>query len=82
MKSVVTSSKIRTAINFYTKALKRFPEKCSKLFKLLKIILINENSYLHMYPNEMSFLKYWFLKIKWLFAKYVKITKKTPIHKN
>ena len=30
----------------------------------------------------MGFLKYWFLKIKWHFAKYVKITKETAIHKN
>ena len=35
-----------------------------------------------MYPNEMSFLTYWFLRIKWLFAKSVKITKETAIHKN
>ena len=35
-----------------------------------------------MYPNEMSFLTYWFLRIKWLFTKSVKITKETAIHKN
>ena len=35
-----------------------------------------------MYPNEMGFLTYWFLKIKWLFANSVKITKETAIHKN
>ena len=45
LKSVVTSPKIHIVINFYAKALKLFPEKYSKLFKLLKIIVINENSY-------------------------------------
>ena len=35
-----------------------------------------------MYPNEMSLLTYSFLGIKWLFAKSVKITKETAIHKN
>ena len=35
-----------------------------------------------MYSNEMSFLTYSFLRIKWLFAKYVEITKETGIHKN
>ena len=35
-----------------------------------------------MYPNEKSFLAYGFLRIKWLFAKYVKITKETAIYKN
>ena len=29
--------------------------------KLFKIILINKNSFLQMYPNEMSFLVHWFL---------------------
>ena len=35
-----------------------------------------------MYPNKISFLTYWFLKIKWLFAKSVKITKETAIHRS
>ena len=35
-----------------------------------------------MYPNENSFLTYWFLRIKWLFIKYVKITKEKAIHRN
>ena len=39
-----------------------------------KIILIGENSFLQMYRNKMSFLTYWFLRIKWLFAKSVEIT--------
>ena len=30
----------------------------------------------------MSFLTYYFLRIKWLFAKSVKTTKETPIYKN
>ena len=30
----------------------------------------------------MSFLIYWFLRIEWLFAKSVEITKETAIHKN
>ena len=49
--------------------------------QLIKIILINENSYLQMYPNKKSFLTYWFLRIKWLIAKYVKISKETATHK-
>ena len=82
MKSVATSSKIRTVISFHAKALKRFPEKnlrgyCGLAFiaqitfsrnfennwnknvnfrQLLKIILINENPLLEMYPNEINFL--------------------------
>ena len=108
MKSVATSSKIRTVISFYAKALKCFPEKnlrgyCGLAFiaqitfsrnfennwnknvnvrQLLKIILINVNSLLQMYPNEINFLTYWFLKIKCLFDRYLKTTKKTAIHKN
>ena len=35
-----------------------------------------------MYPNEKSFLTYWFLRIKWPFAKYLKTTKETAIHEN
>ena len=35
-----------------------------------------------MYPDEMIFLTYWFLRIKLLFAKSVKITKETAIHEN
>ena len=50
--------------------------------QLLKIILINENSFLQMYPNEMSVLAYWFWRIKWLFAKWLKVTKEKGIHKN
>ena len=50
--------------------------------KILKIIIINENSFLQMYPKVMIFLTYWFLRIKWLFAKSVKITTETAIHKN
>ena len=50
--------------------------------QLVKIILINEYSCLQMYPNERSFLTYWFLRIKWLFNKYVKITKERAIHKH
>ena len=42
---------------------------------IFRIILINENSFLQIYPNEMRFLAYWFWSIKWLFAKSVKITK-------
>ena len=34
-----------------------------------------------MYPNKKSFLTYWFLRIKWLIAKYVKISKETATHK-
>ena len=30
----------------------------------------------------MSFLTYWFLRIKWLFAKYMTVTKLIAIHKN
>ena len=100
MKSVVTSSKIRTVIKFYAKTLKRLPDLTftgqitfSRNFKnnwnksvnfrqLLKIILINEDSFLEMYPNNISFLTYWFLRTKWLFAKYMKITIETVIHKN
>ena len=50
--------------------------------KIFKIILISENSFMQMHPNEMSFLTYQFLRIKWLFAKSVEITKETAIHKN
>ena len=39
-----------------------------------KIILIGENSFRKMYCNKISFLTYWFLRIKWLYAKSVKIT--------
>ena len=31
--------------------------------QIFKIILINENPFLEMYPNEMNFLTYWFLRI-------------------
>ena len=50
--------------------------------KIFKINLMNENSFLQTYPNKMSFLAYWFLRIKWLFAKSVKINKEAQIHKN
>ena len=32
-KSVVTPSKIRTVTNFYDKVLKRFPEKCFRVYR-------------------------------------------------
>ena len=77
LKSVVTSSRKNTAINFYAKALKRFPEeylrgivdlafvsqitfsrnfennwnKNDDFHQTFKIILINENSFLQMYPR-------------------------------
>ena len=35
-----------------------------------------------MFPNGMSFLTYSFLRIKWLFAKSMKITKETATQKN
>ena len=35
-----------------------------------------------MYRSKMNFLTHWFLKIKWLFEKCLKITKETAIHKN
>ena len=50
--------------------------------QIFKIIMINDDSFLQMYRSEMNFLTYWFLKIKWLFAKSVKITKETAVHKN
>ena len=50
--------------------------------KILKIIIINENSFLQIYPKVMSFLTYWFLRIKWLLAKSVEITTETAIYKN
>ena len=49
--------------------------------QIFKIILINENSFLQIYRNEMNFLTYWSLRIKWLFPKSLKITKETAIHK-
>ena len=98
----------RSVVNFYTKALKRFPEKyfrwcCefgfpgqiafSQIFdsnwnknvnfrQIFKISLINGDSFLQMYHSDKNCLTYWFLKVKWLFAKSVKITKKIAIHKN
>ena len=50
--------------------------------KIFKITLINENSCLQMYPNEISFLAYWLLRIKWLFAKSGKTTKNRVMYKN
>ena len=41
---------------------------------IFKIILTVENSFLQMYRNRTSFVTYWFLRIKWLFVKSVKIT--------
>ena len=49
--------------------------------QIFKIILINGDSFLQTYVSEMNFLTYWFLKIKWLFAKSVKITKEIAIHR-
>ena len=39
-----------------------------------KIILIGENLFPQTYCNKISFLTDWFLRIKWLYAKSVKIT--------
>ena len=51
--------------------------------QIFKIILINDDSFLQMYHHiEVNFLSYWFLKIKWLFAKSVKITKEIAIYRN
>ena len=50
--------------------------------QIFKIILINDDSFLQMYRSEMNFLTYWFLKMRWFFAKSVKITKEIAIHKN
>ena len=52
------------------------------LRQILKIILINDDSFLKMHSSEMNFLTYWFLMIKWLFAKSAKITKEIAVHKN
>ena len=41
---------------------------------IFKNILTEENSFLQMYRNRTSFVTYWFLRIKWLFVKSVKIT--------
>ena len=81
-KSVVTPSKIRTVINVYAKALafigqitfSRNSENDWNKNVNFKVILMGENSYLQMYRNNISFLTYWFLRIKWLFPKSVKIT--------
>ena len=107
---------IQSVINFYTKALKRFPEKYFRRYwfwigldldfigqikfsrnfhnnwhknvnfrQIFKIILRNDVSLQQMYSIELNFsrfLTYWFLKIKWLLAKSVKITKEVAIHKN
>ena len=63
-KSVMTPSKIRTVINFYAKALKRFPGRCFRVsrgfsfhwsnYPVLKIILIGENSFLQTYCNKVK----------------------------
>ena len=49
--------------------------------QIFKIILINENSFLQIYRNEMNFLTYWSLRIKLPFPKSLKITTETAIHK-
>ena len=41
---------------------------------ILKLSCMGENSFLQMYGNNISFLTYWLLRIKWLFPKSVKIT--------
>ena len=50
--------------------------------QIFQIILLNDDTFLQMYCSKMNFLTFWFLKIKWLFAKTVKITKEIAIHKN
>ena len=50
--------------------------------QIFKIILINDDSFLHMYRSKMNVLTNWFLKIKWLFEKCLKIIKEPAIHKN
>ena len=66
----------------YTQNIENNLNKNLNFCKIFKIILINENSCLQMYPNEISFLAYWLLRIKWLFAKSGKTTKNRVIHKN